>query len=363
MYIKQYAILFITAISFLACKKKDSDSIQATVGTISESVYASGYIKSKNQYQVFSTTNGIIQELLVTEGDTVKKGDPILFLLNEASRLNTENARLAADFAALNTNKEKLNELKLRIELAKSQMQNDSLLLKRQENLWSQQIGTKVELEQHMLKYNNSVVAYQTAVLKYSELKKQLSFSEQQSKNNLRISSSNQNDYIIRSNIDGKVYSLLKKQGELVNIQSPVALIGSADQFIIELQVDEYDVTKIKINQKVYINMDSYKGKTFEATISKIYPIMNERSRSFLVEAIFTSAPPTLYPYLTVESNILIKQKENVLIIPRNYLVSDSLILLEDGSTKKITVGLMDYQKVEITSGITSQDFIYKPTK
>jgi HlyD family secretion protein len=360
---KRYAILFITAITILACKKKDSDAIQATVGTISESVYASGYIKSKNQYQVFSTTNGIIQELLVTEGDTVKKGDPILFLLNEASRLNTENARLAAEFAALNTNKEKLNELKLRIDLAKSQMLNDSLLLKRQENLWSQQIGTKVELEQQILKYNNSVVAYQTAVLKYSELKKQLSFSEQQSNNNLRISSSNRNDYIIRSNIDGKVYSLLKKQGELVNTQSPVAIIGSADQFIIELQVDEYDVTKIKLFQKVYINMDSYKGKTFEAIISKIYPIMNERSRSFLVEAIFTSAPPTLYPYLTVESNILIKQKENALIIPRNYLVSDSLVLLEDGSTKKVTLGLMDYQKVEVTSGITSKDFIYKPSK
>ena len=42
---------------------------------ITESVYASGIIKSKNQYQVYAAVSGLIQQILVSEGDVVKKGD------------------------------------------------------------------------------------------------------------------------------------------------------------------------------------------------------------------------------------------------------------------------------------------------
>lgn len=66
---------------------------------ITESAYASGIIKSKNQYQVFSTVGGLIQKILVREGDIVKKGDALFLVQNETTRLQAENAKLSADFA------------------------------------------------------------------------------------------------------------------------------------------------------------------------------------------------------------------------------------------------------------------------
>lgn len=357
---KQLLIAFLIVFTFYSCKNKQEQA-QATVEDISESVYASGTVKSKNQYQVFSTVNGIIQDILVNEGELVNKGTPIIRILNVASKLNAENAQLAANVA--NANQDKLNELKANIEIAKIKMKNDSVLASRQKILWAQQVGTLVELEQREFVYKNSLTSYEVALLRYNDVKKQLSASAQQSINNLQISSTIQDDFTIKSEIDGKLYSVLKEKGELVSPLSPLAVIGSANDFYLELQVDEYDITKIKKGQKIVLTLNSYKNQVFEAKVEKINSIMNERSRSFTVEASFVVAPPTLYPNLSTEANIIIQSKQNVLTIPRSFLIDDSFVLNDDNEKIKVVVGLKDYQKVEILGGITANDIILKKGK
>jgi len=352
------ALLFLLS----SCKKKQ-EKIQPTIENITESVYASGIVKSNQQYHVFSKASGIIKQILVTEGDKVKKGDTVIIILNETATLNTENAQLTADFAANNAAGDKLTELKINIDQAKNKLDNDASLVERQRNLYNQNIGTRNELEQRELSLKNSTTAYNAAKLRYNDLKKQLEFNLQQSKKNVAISSSISKDFIIRSEMDGKVYSVLKEQGEMVNTQSPVAIIGDANDFKLELQVDEYDIAKIKPGQKVLLSMDSYKGQVFEATVSKINPLMNERSRSFTIDAVFVNKPPALYPNLTTEANIVLLTKEKVLTIPRAYLIDDNFVLMEKDKKVKVTTGLKDYQKVEILGGINAGDFIFKPTK
>ncbi len=356
----RFLVFFTLIVLFISCQK-DQTSINPTIENISESVYASGIVKSKNQYQVYSTASGIITEVLVGEGDSVKRGSPLIKIRNKTSVLNAANARLAADNADLLVTKDKLNEARMAIELSVIKLRNDSLLLIRQQNLWSQNIGTRIELEQKELNYKNAVNSYQSAQIHYQDLQRQLILNAQQSENNLKISTTISDEYTLRSEVDGKVYSLLKVVGESVTPLNPVAVIGDSKDFILELQVDEYDITKIRINQKVILSMDSYKGQVFEASISKIIPLLNERSKSFTVEATFLRVPPILYPFLTVEANIVIQAKEHALTIPRSYLISDSMVLLNRNNPVKVTTGLKDYQKVEIISGLTAEDAIIKP--
>ncbi|MFM9910132.1 MAG: efflux RND transporter periplasmic adaptor subunit [Chitinophagaceae bacterium] len=345
---------------FISCKSKQ-EKIKPVEEKITESVYASGIIKSNNQYKVFSTVNGVIAAIMVKEGDVVKKGDAIIKLVNTNAQLNNENAALSSDYAATSANTERLNELQIATNLAKSKMTEDALLQQRQQNLWNENIGTKNELEQRQLAYKTSVTAYQAAELRYTQLQKQINFQAKQSQNNLQISSSIKNDYTIKTNADGKVYNIILKQGEMVNTLSPVAIIGDANNFMMELQVEEFDINRIKTGQKIMLSMDSYKGQVFEAVVTKINPTMNERSKSFTIEALFIKQPATLYPNLTCEANILIQQKEKAITIPRNYLLAGDSVLIESKKKRKVIVGLKDYQKVEIISGITVNDFIYKP--
>lgn len=347
---------------FFSCKKTQEQT-QPEIMNISESVYASGIVKSKNQYQVFSKVNGIIDELYVKDGDFVQKGQPLMKIFNQTSRLNTENAALLAANADVKANEDKLKDLSIAIELAHKKLQNDSLLFLRQSNLWAQQVGTKVEFEQRELVYTNSKIAYQSAILKYKELKRQVSFSAAQSKKNLAISQTMEADYTLKSEYTGRLYSLQKEKGEMVNAQTAIATIGDANLFSLELQVDEDDIVRVSIGQKIMVTLDSYQGEAFEATVNEIDPLMNEKTRAFTVKASFTKQPKLLYPNLTVEANIIIQTKEKVLTIPRNYLIEDTYVLNEKKEKVKVKIGLKDYQKVEILSGLTAQDIILKPIK
>lgn len=347
-------------IFMLACQPTQTE-IKPTVEPISESVYASGIVKSDNQYQVFSSVNGIVAEIYAAEGDTVQKGSALVRIDNRAANLQADNAQLAAAYADTKANTEKLEEARLTVALARAKLKNDSLLLARQHNLMAQNIGTKVELEQRELTYQNSRVAYQSARIHYRDLQRQITLNANQTENTAILSHTLANDYIIRSQRSGTVYSLTKEVGEFVSTQTPLALVGDSKDYIIELQVDEYDIVNVKPQQRVILRMDSYKNEVFEARVTKINPLLNERSKTFTVEAHFTQAPPTLYPFLTVEANIVIQTKAQALTIPRNCLVQDSLVLTKNRGKQKVVIGLMDYQKVEILSGLSKEDVLLLP--
>src|SRR5690606_31255997 len=103
---------------------------------------------------------------------------------------------------------------------------------------------------------------------------------------------------------------------------------------------------KIAIGQKVLVNMDSYKGQVFEAEVSAVIPFMREASKTFTVEAVFTKAPPKLYPNLSLEANIIIQEKQNVLTIPSTYLIQNKYVL----TAKKETL--------EVKTGVRSLEFV-----
>jgi multidrug efflux pump subunit AcrA (membrane-fusion protein) len=343
-----------------SCGQKQ-EYTQPVIEKITESVYASGYLKSNEQYQVFAKVNGLLQKIWVKKGDVVKKGQLIFTLSNEVSKLNVANAQLNAVNADYYANLDKLRELDLAIEVSMKKLGNDQLLLERQRTLWAEQIGTKFELEQRELSYANSKATYESAKLRYNELKKQLRFSSKQSKHNLSISRSMLDDYNVRSEVNGMVYSIEKEQGEMVSPQAPLAILGSAQHFTIILQVDENDIVKVAPGKKVFITMDSYKGQVFEANVDNVNPLMNERSRTFEVEATFLKAPEILYPNLTLEANIIMQSKDNAMTIPRKYLVDDSYVMMSESKRKLVKVGLKDYQKVEILQGLNKDDKIMLP--
>lgn len=327
---------------------------------IVESVYASGVLKSQNQYEVFSRAVGVVKAVFVHEGDSIKKGDPLFQIENRSSSITTENARLTALANDLSRNKEKLAEAALNIGFAQNKLSNDSLLFMRQRSLWRQNIGTKVELEQRELSYQYATINLKKSQVAYDDLNRQLNLISEQSRNNLKMAQNSEDDFVIKSEVDGFVYQLNAQKGELANSTTPLAVLGESD-FVLELNVDELDIVKIKEGQKVVVRLDSYKSEVFSATIRFVYPMMNDRTRSFKVKAVLDRFPQKLYPNLTFEANIIIRTKKGVLTIPTSYLLNDSCVLLENGKTQPLGIGLKDYSIVEVLSGLDSKTRIRKP--
>ena len=127
------------------------------------------------------------------------------------------------------------------------------------------------------------------------------------------------------------------------------------------MQVDEYDIVNIAIGMKVVVVLNSYKDSIFNAVVTKINPIMNVQSKTFTIEAEFVNQPDILYPNISFEANILLREKDNALLIPRNYLINDSIATDKSGKKLRVKTGLKDYQMIEIISGVDENTELIKP--
>ena len=361
MFRSLYKIFFF--IILVSCNRGD-DKIFPKVTGITESVYSTVTVQPDSLYQAFAVVNGLVETNLVDEGDLVKKGDPILQIINSNPKLNEENAKFALELARRNLQGDAavLLGLKEELEAAKLKLKNDSINYFRQKKLWDQQIGSKLTFEGRKLEFETSSAAVEQLQNRYARTKNELQTQLLQAENNYKASRTNATDFTITSKINGKVYALLKNPGEIVATNQPLASIGSADKFLIEMLVDEVDIVRLKVGQPVLLTLDAYEGELFKAKVTKIYPEKDQRNQTFLIEALFVEQPKVLYPGLSGEANIIVAQKDSALVIPKSYLINANRVQTENGIII-VETGLESIDSVEVISGLKPGMEIYKPKK
>lgn len=341
----------------------DRESITPVAGPITESVYASGMVKAQGQYQVYPTVSGNVLALLVKEGDTVKAGQPLMRIDDRTSSFASGSAE--SQLQLLERNASESGPVLMRLRAAEDQARDrfhlDSTNYQRQQALWDKGVGSRVELDQRKLAFTTSRAAYDMAAKALAENRAQLRTQLDVARNNAASASAGNADHQPKSLIGGIVYDLMIDPGELATPQRPVAVVGSANDLYLELEVDEFDIRLIKPGQKVFVTLDSYADTAFEAEVTRIIPLMNERSRTFQVDARFIHRPPVLYPNLTVEASIVLRTKPQALLVPASYIVDGTSVLDEDGEKLPVKLGARDMEQVEVLSGIDADTRIYKP--
>ena len=356
-------ILSIVLVVFvLSCSRNNNTKFQVKNGEITESVYASGVVKSMGQYTVFSTVNGILKETKVTVGQQINEGQMLFKLDADKAKLNEENSKLIYQLSAESSRyvQDKIGEMELKVQSAKDKLILDESIYKRNLRIREYQVLSEIDFERVELGYKSSKIAYESAKKQLNQLKAQLNNEQVRNANNLKISQKSLSDFEIKSAFSGRLFDILVKDGSLITAQTPLAIVGEMNSFFLELEVDENDMVRVVIGQKVLVKLDSYKNRVFEAAVDKIYPIMNERSRTFKIEAHFIKSPPKLYPNLTAEANIIIQTKANTITIPKRYLLPGDSVLLDGDKKRKVALGLSDYQKVEVTAGLNVGEIIYQ---
>ncbi|MCM4153448.1 efflux transporter periplasmic adaptor subunit [Arenibacter sp. N53] len=346
---------------FISCGSQQ-EKIFPAKQHLTESVYASVTVQPDSLYQAYAPVGGILDFNLLEEGDMVIKGTPIVQIVNNTPKLNSDNARLALEMAQANYSGSSavLSSLEDEIQSATLTFKNDSMNFIRQRRLWDQNIGSKLEFENRKLAFEISGNNLKQLKNNYVLTRKELATKVQQARNNYASSKISTQDFTVASKIKGKVYALYKDPGEIVNTMEPLAAVGSASDFIIELLIDEVDIVKLDLGKNVLITLDAYGDQVFEAKLNKIYPKKDERSQTFKAEAIFNDPPKSLFPGLAGEANIIIFQKEEALTIPKEYLMEGNKVRTVDGLVD-VVLGLQNLDRVEILEGITETTEILKP--
>jgi len=330
---------------------------------LSEAVYASGYVEAQSQYKVFSTASGILQKWYVTEGDTVSTGQKLLSVEGPKTTLNTDNARLAMELAEQNSSNSSaiIQELEYNIQSAYEKYLNDSMQYERLYRLHQKNIGSRAELDRAQLLMKTSKNNFKALKRRLNATRDQLEIEMKSARNRYKINKSSNSDLTVKSQLDGVVYSILKEQGELIMLQEPLAVVGLADRFVLRLAVDELDLGKISIGNRVLVNLDAYSDQVLEASLTRIYPLVDKKTQTLMVEAVLLDPPPLLTPGLSVEANIIIAEKKDVLVIPRAFLIEGDSVRTAREKGQKIKLGLQNMEYVEVLEGIDEQTPIYRP--
>lgn len=349
------------AFIFSSCSQQQ-DKILPEQRNLIESVYASVTIQPDSLYEVYAIVAGILDRNLVEEGTLVSKNDVLFQITNNAPKLNAQNAKFTLDLAKENYNGSAavLGSIEEEIAAATLKYKSDSVHFFRQKTLWEQNIGSKVQYDTKKLNYELALNNLKVLRSKYNRTQNELYTTVKQAQNNYRTSLIATKDFTIKSKINGKVYAIFKEPGEIINATAPLASIGSASSFVIEMLVDEVDIVRLFLDQKIVVNLDAYNGEIFKGKISKIYPQKDERNQTFKVEAVFENAPKVLYPGLSGEANIIIAKKDSVLTIPKSYIINDTKVKTDEGVIT-ITTGLQNMDYTEVLSGISKDTYIYKP--
>ncbi|WP_210490460.1 efflux RND transporter periplasmic adaptor subunit [Rufibacter aurantiacus] len=363
---KSLVLFLLGSGTFLSCRNGE-ETVTPEIKPLTEAVYASGHVVSDQEYQIFAQGEGVLVKKLVQEGQPIRK-DQVLFVLESPQQnARLQYAREASNMAADNyrNGSPVLREAAAALQAAQAKRAYDSANFVRYQNLLQNRATSKAEYDRYALAYQNSRSEYQAQLSRYNKLKNQLYLDVQNARSNLQVAQSERGNFTVRSNINGTLLKLLKEPGELVRRSEAIAVAGQLDEFYLRLLVDELDIQRVKPGQKILVKIDAFPGKVFNGQVTKVYPMVDPQSQSLRVDAKLTDSLPGYYSGLALEANIITRQKDKALVIPRTLLLpGDSVDVEQNGKPTrvKVTKGVETLNEVEITSGLTPQTKLILPS-
>lgn len=304
--------------------------------TITETVLTPGQLKLANEQTVyFSADKGTVKEILVQEGDTVKKGTPLIRYENK--QLTLEKKQNDLQIKATNLQIKDLASKRKEIEKLLKEDQNNEQLKAELEQIKLQEQQTEIELEQ--LQLQKEMIQQQIAELE------------------------------VKSDVDGKVVEVNEQAALASNQleQQPIIRIGSLDQLIVEGTISEYDTLKIEKGQAVTLTSDVVPDKSWEGVVDFISDLPKQQDslemdggvqyqiRVKVKEKI--DLKPGFQMLIEVKTK---EQKTNVLPVTAvNQDGDDHYVYVVNGKKaerREVQVGSVSGEWIEIKKGIKSNE-------
>lgn len=348
-----------TVLILISCSK--NEEVQPKNQDIKELVFASGQLEWDDSYNLTAQTDGVLQNATFEVGNTITKGKVIATLDNEINKINavTSQEQLVISNENISANAPALTQLEQNIQFAESKYLQDKKQAERYERLNQQNIGSKVE-------YENAQLAAKNSLSNLNSLKKQYQIVLQQAKQqqittNGQLKSNqvikNYNSIIVTES--GTVIKKLKSNGDYVKKGEIIATIANQTKVEAVLNVDENSIGKVKLGQTVFVQLNTNKNTTFNGKVTEILSAFDEQSQSFICKVTFDKPFENSLFGTQLEANILVGEKKNALLVPRNYVGFGNKVNVK-GKDEYVIIkpGIISTEYVEVIEGISKNDVL-----
>ncbi|MED1855719.1 efflux RND transporter periplasmic adaptor subunit [Brevibacillus reuszeri] len=362
----------------------------AVTADMESTILTSGIVKVSNEHTLFASGSGDLRNYSIQEGDKVSKGQVIGSIdtsdvSNQIMDVEAQIAILEANIARLSKSVEPEEITKLQEELAQDERDHQTAQqhFERTQSLFTSGVSTQLDVEQakqKLLTAESKVkVTKQNLLLKQKGPDKAeiQSYEAQIQKLNLekakyekqRVQSS------IVSPIDGTVLSTKVKRGKVLSKGEEILTIGDTNSLIVEAEVGESDLRKIKIGQEAVMTGISLGGEQLGGKVSRISPIAvttqgseGEKTRVTVIVDLVTTNE-YLKPGFHVDVDIVLQKEANAVQVPSECVMTDQdgstfVWIAENGRAKKknVTTGIENELSVQIKSGLDgTEELIANP--
>lgn len=168
----------------------------------------------------------------------------------------------------------------------------------------------------------------------------------------------------LRAPFDGVVVQVLRNEGQYVekNKTDTIVRIDDISVLFIESDAPELDYAKLKIGQEVVVKASALMDRTFKGRISEISQAARgqerwERSKvEFPIKVEILDKDPRLKPGMSAVIDVIIENAPGALTLRHEFIRKDGeeyWVTMEDGSRRKVTVGLRNEEAFEIKDGLS----------
>ncbi|MEO8026258.1 MAG: efflux RND transporter periplasmic adaptor subunit [Bryobacteraceae bacterium] len=347
--------------AFAAYRATQKNIVTVQTGTTSRQdlvslVTASGEIKPRNYINIGANAQGRLTEILVKEGDHVRKNQVVARVESIQAQADVAAQRAAvnsamSDAAAAEDGVKVLDDsirnAEASVARAKTELERAKLNFDRYDNLFKQKLISKQDWDQKRVDYEAQLAAVHEAETRVQQAKSQRAqgaaqlTSSQRRITQMRANLTRIDDVLARHDavapIDGVVTNLPVRVGETVvpGIQNSSAstIMTIADMSLItaEVKVDETDIVNVKLDQQAVIAIDAIPGRTFTGRVIEIgntailrssgvaasqSAVSSQEAKDFKVVIALDNPPDEIRPGLSCNAKITTATRLNALTIP-----------------------------------------------
>jgi membrane fusion protein, macrolide-specific efflux system len=308
---------------------------------LSIEVLETGKVQPREKVEIKSKVAGQVLKVFVDAGDKVKKGQLLLQL--DPTDYERDVAKCEADVAA-----------------AKNALEFSELSLDRRQKGLEARGVAQMDVDTAAADVRAKKVAVQTASVAYNAASDRLRYTR------------------VLAPMEGTVTERGIQPGEVVTpgVQASfdgksLMTISDLSTLLVKADLNQIDVAKVQMGQKVSVTLDALPGKIYEATITKIAPASilpkDKQVDVFPVEATLTKSDLSIKPGMTADVRIHIEKKDHVISLPIEAVVKENgkqfvskVIALPNGKQKtdkvEVAVGARNDREIEIQKGISEGD-------
>jgi RND family efflux transporter MFP subunit len=286
---------------------------QPTRGPAIEAVYATGVVEPTVMLPVAPRSGGRLAALNVDEGAQVRRGQ-VLARIESADLEHT------------------VQEMMARERLARIQYE-------RTKELVAQKFLSAAELDRTLAEFEAA-----QASLKRAQA---------------------QSDYnLLAAPADGTVLRRDGELGQFIPAGQTVFTLSCCAPLRVAAEVDEEDIARVLVGQKVTMRSDALPKALFEGEVAEITPKGDPVARSYRVRVRFSDesglATSGLRAGMTMDANLIVSRREAALLIPNAALHADKVWVVERDKLrqKAVRLGVAGAERSEILSGLAEGDSV-----